>query len=279
MAQRGAQIRLARAPAEMAAQVQVKRIRRPADVRRYLISPVDMVKGEMRAIRIAVPLPRGGRDAYLVLEVKGDALKKLMQSAGSERDVKSWIRENQRGMLKEYRKQKKRSFTFTLLPVRREPREIVPKKTERVPALPVTLRREVPRPAEIRGGNGLTKETAYGVYPMGGRKKKVAKKDIIPAPLFFEPEGLGKVWFTVHFTAEQLGVRSRLDTNNELVKIFRKALAHHASRLGRTVPPSDIRAAVSGEYVKKSLDNIARKVMKLAREEGRDDIIKAISTH
>ncbi len=274
-------MRIARKPAEVTARVrvQVKRIRRPVDVRRYLIKPIDIVKGEMRAIRIAVPLPRGGRDAYLVLEVKGNALKKLMKSAGSERDVKSWVRENQRGMLKEYRKQRKKRFTFTLLPIRREPREIVPRKTGRVPALPSTLKREVPRPAEIRGGNGLTRETAYQVYPMRGRKKKVAKKDIIPAPLFFEPEGLGKVWFTVNFTAEQLGVSSRLDTNDELVGIFRKALAYHAYRLGRSVPPSEIRAAATGEEIKRSLDNIAKKVMEIAGKQGRRDIINAIKTH
>ncbi len=81
----------------------VMTIKSPDDVRAYLTRPVDTdAQGNITGLRLAVPLPKGERDTYLVIEVKGKELDELKQG-----DLKSRIVELQKGMLRQHTKVEK----------------------------------------------------------------------------------------------------------------------------------------------------------------------------
>jgi len=289
--QKAAQLRIAKKPpvrvAEAKVRVRVKLIRKAADVRYYIDRPVDIGKDKkIKGMRITVPLPGGGRDTYLVLEVPRATLKQLMERARSAGDIRNWIMSNQNGMVEQYLGFKKRpkSFVFTLSPVPAAGKGVVeapplPEKVERLPAVPKATREEVPRPKEIKGGVGLTRETGYKLYPKVGRQKKGLGGEEMPAAPFVFKIADMKIYFNVHFTASQLTRGARKDTYEELMQLFRAAILYHAAQHGLNVAPgSDVFRSTRGAMSKvwDGFERTIQKIIGVAREAERDDLIKYI---
>lgn len=122
-------------PMASAKDAQVLTIKSPDDVRTYLARPVDTdAQGNITGMRIVVPLPKGEKDTYLVIEVKGEELDELGQG-----NLKSRIVELQRGMLRQHLKVEKPIY------LRR-----IPPKEEKT----ASLERLGPMPPRLAGGNG-----------------------------------------------------------------------------------------------------------------------------
>jgi hypothetical protein len=127
---------LASSPMGSAKDATVLTIKSPDDVRTYLSRPVDTdTQGNIKGMRIVVPLPKGEKDTYLVMELKGEELDELKHG-----DLKSRIVELQKGMLKQHLKVEKEPIYLRRTP----PKE---KKS-------ASLGRLGPMPPRLVGGKG-----------------------------------------------------------------------------------------------------------------------------
>ena len=223
--------------AEARDMAKVLTIQKQADVKRYITKPVDIgADGKIEGMRITVPLPGGGRDTYLVLDVKQEALQELMQAAGTQEKgerlqfIRNWIIQQQRTMLADYTAE--------------EPEEDVdmgrtapPEERKKATRPPVTANLDAstrPIPPKFAGGNGSKKDPLVMIVPV-----PVADENLVGTvlysneknPLYMRMEGKGKAYMSCRFMGvAPSGSRPRTTTEQQLFHVVSASLAMNVKK-------------------------------------------------
>ncbi len=230
-----------------------------------LIKPFDTRK-TIKGMTLSVPVlmeTKGNKTRYLMLRVPDEIVRQIdetRQRVPRERflnAVNSWMEKNQRRMREQYdatpsaQRRRMQRFDYDIMPFSLAaavtPSKIEPGRPARVAPGKVTPKKLPALPSQIKVA-GTEERPVYHVYPARGRwARKGVEGTSIVMEFDFGIEGLGQeMHFTVHFTASQLTPASRINTGNELVRVFETAIRRRAAELDRPVETSAIRGAMTG---------------------------------
>ena len=216
-------------------------IKNAADVNHYLVKPVDVKDGKIEGMRIAVPLPKGDKDTYIVIEVSSEALQQLMESAKSPQDIRDWIIQNQRRMLEQGRTTKE------------TPEDVPMLRRTKATRPPVTAKIEAtnPIPPIVKGGTGIEEDPIRMDIPVPVEDKALVGTVLCPGDLSVLVDLLGdqrRFYIKARFVAVEptFGTKPRKTTKRQLALEISRVVASRINQQLRADGKRDMSIPTKG---------------------------------
>ncbi len=185
----------------------------------------SLSNGKVTRMRLGIQTleQKGGKTAYLVVDVEKkelDALnKEIAGKPNPEQEVEKWIIKNEKTVIYTYFSRDRPSKIKLDLASSSGPGSGLKPSTRRAEGGSGGVA-TIKLPSQVKGGNG-SEDNPFVVRPVVERGFVGTGGKKFFAPVKFEIEGLGRVYFKLDLTVNQVGQKPRTEVIAELSKIFR----------------------------------------------------------